>query len=205
MLRTQLALMLACVMSGVSTDAFAQFDLPHPGVFARAEDQQRARLLGTPCVRADEGHGCYRDGSRLVREIPCTYHIGSRGLGSLPTDQCYKMEAPRRYRGIWIDEFEGQQFIAEGTKAPEWPRGDAKAPDWRKKADRAIAATIWLNSERANLSHKWQQGGRRVFVEFIGRKTKYPGNYGHMGMSGQEIIVDRIITQHECPKKGWCS
>jgi hypothetical protein len=114
------------------------------------------------------------------------------------------MDAPRRYRGVWVDEFEGQQFIPEGTREPEWPRGDPKSPEWRKQADQAIAATIWLDVERAKLSHKWQQGGRRVFIEFVGRKTMYPGNYGHMGMSGQEIIVDSVISQRECPQTGAC-
>jgi hypothetical protein len=199
-----LTLMLVCVMTGVSTEAFAQFALPNPYVFARAEDQQRARLLGKPCAQADEGHACYRYDGRLIREAPCTYHIEPGVIGSVATDQCYKMEAPRRYRGIWIDEFEGQQFIPEGTQAPEWPRGDPKSPDWRRKADQAISATIWLDGERAKLGHKWQQGRRRVFIEFIGRKTMYPGNYGHMGMSGHEIIVDSVISQRECPQKGAC-
>ncbi|MBA3880745.1 MAG: hypothetical protein C0500_13635 [Sphingobium sp.] len=115
------------------------------------------------------------------------------------------MDAPRRYRGIWIDEFEGQHFIPEGVRVPEWPRGDPTTREWRRQADQAIAATIWLDVERTKLGHHRQLGGRRVFIEFIGRKTMYPGNYGHMGMSGQEIIVDHVISQRECPRTGACS
>jgi hypothetical protein len=114
------------------------------------------------------------------------------------------MEAPRRFRGIWIDEFEGQRFIPQGSTAPKWPQGDSRLPGWKKDADRAIAATIWLDVDRAKVPHNWQRGGRKAFVEFIGRKTMYPGNYDHMGMSGQEIIVDRFISLRECPKAGAC-
>ncbi|WP_296614099.1 hypothetical protein [Sphingomonas sp.] len=195
---------LVCAMTGISTQAFGQFILPKPEVFVRAEDQQRARFLEKPCASIDEGHGCYRYDGRLIREAPCAYHIEAGVIGFVPTDQCYKMDAPRRYRGVWIDEFEGQKFIPEGTRAPEWPRGNPQSPEWQKKADQAIAATIWLDVDRAKLGHKWQQGGRRVFIEFIGRKTMYPGNYGHMGMSGQEIIVDRVIAQRQCPQIGAC-
>jgi hypothetical protein len=34
-------------------------------------------------------------------------------------------------------------------------------------------------------------------VEFIGRQTLYPGHYGHLGMSGHEIVADRLIEAHE--------
>lgn len=205
MFGNRLMLVLACTAVGIATEAFGQFVSPKPEVFARVEDQERARLLGKPCTQADEGHACYRYDGRLIRESPCSYHIEAGVIRSLPTDQCYKMDAPRRYRGVWIDEFEGQQFAPEGIRVPEWPRGDPKSPKWRQQADQAIAATIWLDVQHTKLGHKWQQGGRRVFIEFIGRKTMYPGNYGHMGMSGQEIIVDRLISQRECPQRGACS
>lgn len=202
---SRLALMFVCGMAGANTEACAQFAPPNPDAFVRVEDQQRARLLWKPCAQADEGRGCYRsDGGRLVRESPCSYQIEAGVIGFVATDQCYKMEAPRRYRGIWIDEFEGQQFIPDGTQAPEWPRDDPGSPDWRRKADQAIAARIWLDVERANLAHKWRLGGRRVSIDFIGRKTMYSGNYGHLGMSGQYMVVDRVISQRECPETGPC-
>lgn len=188
----------------VSHPAVGQLTLPRPEVFSRAEDQQRTRLLKQPCAEADVGRGCYRYDDRLIREAPCTFHIDTRTIGSLPTDQCYKMEPARRYRGIWIDAFEGQQFIPEEAKAPEWPRGDPKSATWRKDVERAISATIWLDVERVKLGHKWQQGGRKAFIEFDGRKIMFTGNYGHMGMSGQEIIVDRVISLRDCPTSGPC-
>lgn len=189
--RLILAMAFAMIASGVAQAG--PLGLPKPAVYVRAEDQERARLLSKPCKEADVGHGCYRFGNHAVREMPCTYHISTEAIGGLATDQCYKMEKPRRFRGIWIDEFEGQAFIPEGTKAPEWPRIYSRSPGWRKQLDRAQAATIWLDVERVKLGHDFS-GGRKMLIDFIGRKTAYQGSYGHMGMSGNEIIVDRVIS-----------
>ena len=195
MLRSYRLFVAICIAAGLSTAAVGQFSLPRPEVFARAEDRQRARSINKPCVKADAGHGCFRFNGKLRRAPPCSYQIEPGVMASLPTDQCYRMERPRRYRGVWVDEFEGQTFIPEG----------AKAPKWKGERERAIAATIWLDVESANIGHKWQQGGRRVFIEFIGRKTRFPGKYGHLGIAGQYIVVDRVISLRECPKAGACS
>lgn len=204
MLKRRPGWMLACAAAGFGTAAVAQFGYPSPEVFARAEDQVRARLIREPCTEADIGRGCYRLGSRLVRQAPCTYRIDAGTIGSVATDQCYKMESSRRHRGVWIDAFEGQEFIPEATKPPEWPRGDPKAPGWREQFELARASRIWIDVSRVDLEHKFREGGRRVFIEFDGRKTMYSANYGHMGMSGHEIIVDRLISMKECLEPGDC-
>lgn len=204
MSRAGLIFMFILVMMVASGLALTQVAPPTPEVFARSEDQQRARLLDVKCNDADEGHGCYRYNDLLVREAPCTYHVEAGVIGSLPTDQCYKMEAPRRYRGVWVDEFEGQRFIPEGTNPPEWPRTDPKSPGWKAQFERARLATIWLDVSRVTIAQRPRQRGGKWLIEFVGRKTMYPGAYGHLGMSGQEIFVDRLIMLRECPKTGIC-
>jgi hypothetical protein len=193
MMRWQrLLVAMASTLAGFGTASAGPFDPPKP--FVRAEDQERARLLGTPCAEADIGHGCYRHGTALLREAPCTYRIDANTIGSLPTDQCVKMEEPRRYRGVWIDAFEGQQFIADGTTAPQYPRGDPRSPGWREQADRAWAASIWLDVARVEPQIGARYRGRKMRIDFVGRKTRYLRPYGHLGMSGNEIIVDRLIS-----------
>ena len=174
------------------------FGPPDPNVFARAEDRARARLLTVPCAPADVGRGCYRHDGRLLRESPCTFHIDANTIGSRPVDQCYKMQPARRFRGVWTDAFEGQSFVPDGAPRPEWPRVAATAPGWREQFDRAQAATIWLDVDRVRLPHRYVQTGVRwVRIEFVGRQTAYSGSYGHMGLSGNEIIVDRILSMRE--------
>lgn len=200
----RMALMLAAGASNAGTAQAGPFDRPDPQVFARVEDQQRARQLSKPCTDADIGRGCDRFDGRSIREAPCAYYIYAGTLGSLPTDQCYKMERPRRYRGVWVDEFEGQRFIPESTSPPEWPRTDAKSAGWREQFERARLATIWFNGSRVDLNVMPRYRGTRRFIEFVGRKTKYSGAYGHFGMSGQEVIVDQVIALRECPSTGVC-
>lgn len=202
MLKGRPSLMLACLAAGFGTEAAGQLTFPEPEVYPRAEDQARARLRLEPCAEADVGRGCYRYGNRLVREAPCTYHLDAGTIASIPTDQCYKMEAPRRFRGVWVNEFEGQAFIPEGTTAPEWPRGDPTMPNRREQFEQARAARIWIDVSPTDLDHEFR--GRRAFIEFDGRKTMYPGDYGHLGMSGQYIVVDHVISLRECPETGEC-
>jgi hypothetical protein len=200
--RTAIVLVFATLGFGIAHAG--PFDPPDPRTFARAEDQKRARLLMTPCTEADVGRGCYRHQGRISREYPCSYHIDASTIGSLPTDQCYKMEEPRRHRGIWIDEFEGQAFVPEGTRPPSWPTDDSKAPGWKERAEEARLARIWIDTRRVDLDRASRRRGTRRFIEFVGRKTRFPGVHGHFGMFGSEIIVDRVIALRECPAAGIC-
>jgi hypothetical protein len=58
---------LACATAGFGTAATGQLASPNPEVFARAEDQARAGMLGKPCTEADLGRGCYRFEGSLLR------------------------------------------------------------------------------------------------------------------------------------------
>lgn len=158
-------LMLASAMLGFGTPVFGQYALPDPKIFARAEDQARARLLSKPCTETDVGVACYRHDGRLIREAPCAYHIDAGTIGSLPTDQCFKMQAPRRFRGVWINQFEGQEFTPEGTSPPKWPRTDAQAPNSKEQFERARLAAIWIDASRAKLDGKPRSQGARWFIE----------------------------------------
>jgi hypothetical protein len=102
---------------------------------------------------------------------------------SLPTDQCYRMSEPQRMKGVWIDAFEGSQFLpgARDTSQAEIE------PDG-----------IWLDVETNRIPGLFQTSltaGLRAFeIEFIGRQTATAGQYGHLGGSRHEIIVDRLIS-----------
>ncbi|SEM01433.1 hypothetical protein SAMN05216382_3102 [Sphingomonas palmae] len=63
-------LLTAFVLAVSSSAAVAQFELPDPKVYARAEDRARARLRGVPCTEADVGRGCYRMGSASYASPP---------------------------------------------------------------------------------------------------------------------------------------
>ncbi len=199
-----IALVLPALVPACAPVRAGPFDLPDPQVYARAEDRERARLILAPCTPADEGRGCARENGELTRKPPCTVRAKDGVSQSLPTDQCYRMDAPRRYRGVWIDEFEGQRFIPEGASPPQWPDLDARAPDMQEKFEAARMASIWLDMERVERPRRPRDGSGRYFIEFTGRQTLFPGAYCHLGMSGHEIIVDEVIALRKCPAQGRC-
>lgn len=168
-------------------------DRPNPEVYVRKADGELARLFDKPCSEADVGKGCRRSSNRVRRISPCSDYRDGFAIHRR-TDQCYKLEKPRRFRGVWIDEFEGQQFILQETNPPEWPRFDRNTPGWAQQIEKAQAARIWLDNSRVNLAPFRSGRSAKVLIEFVGRKTKYAGRYGHMGMSGNEIVVDRVIS-----------
>ena len=121
---------------------------------------------------------------RNPEDPPCTQKRHEKGidfLESLPTDQCYKMLPTQRMRGIWLNEFEGSTFYPGATTSH--PRSNGHL--------------IWLDTSRTKLVNNWAKPGRAVLLEFYGRRTRYRGSYGHMGLFDLEIIVDRVISARE--------
>jgi hypothetical protein len=111
-------------------------------------------------------------------------------VGHSVVDQCYKMSPPRRYRGIWLEEFEGSIFF-EGAR----DMADVKREILRLEKEPAVNR-VWLSwPGRAPSSLRTLSGHPRlVVIDFIGRRTAYPGRYGHMGVARSEILVDRTLS-----------
>lgn len=101
--------------------------------------------------------------------------IGSRA--------CYSFEPPREFDGIYVDEFEGQEFIV--TKNLRLP---VVSP----------ARNTWLDfdelSDRGPLTHRPDASTRLWHVRFVGRQTNSSGRYGHKGMSDEVVLVDRVLS-----------
>lgn len=98
----------------------------------------------------------------------------------LPTDQCFKMTPPQRMSGTWIDELEGSRFCP-GRHSCSYEQRPRIWLDWAKGIHPPPR-----QSEKDTT--------RRFDIEFVGRRTLYAGQYGHGGVFGHEIIVDRIIS-----------
>lgn len=94
-------------------------------------------------------------------------------------DQCFEMMPKRRWRGLWRDDFEGSRFCP--------------APALTCSADEA-GDFVWLTAGGGG-----RLDPRRPFhglynVEFVGRRTRFRGQYGHLGMADHEIVVDQLVT-----------
>lgn len=116
---------------------------------------------------------CYR-----LDHMPCTVESVENGItiiSGLPIDECYRMLPRQRYSGVWVNEFEGSRFYP----------GRSTRPDARDEA------RIWLDVQRVNPRAVY---GLAYQVEFEGRRTMYPGPFGHLGSADHELIVDRVIS-----------
>ena len=88
----------------------------------------------------------------------------------LPLDQCYRMQPPKRWKGLWRNQFEYSRFCpAPATEC------SGKSPGDR----------IWLDAGIKPLHGLYS-------VEFIGRRTAVKGRYEKS--YEHELIVDRMIA-----------
>ena len=112
----------------------------------------------------------------------CVQKFRWGGLNALPRDahECYKFDSPRRWKGFAYLGFETSRFCPE----PAHDCSNDTPGDY-----------IWLSAAPSIKAPPWDgDTSPQLFeVDFIGRKTTYPGHYGH-GAFEQEIIADRLIS-----------
>lgn len=110
----------------------------------------------------------------------CLNLIRQKGLVAMPdrADQCFKMTAPQRFKGVWRREFELSRFCPVSTSTC----GHAYTGN-----------EIWL-SFGDNVAKEMPARNGLYSIEFVGRKTLLRGMFGHMGTFGHEVLVDRLIA-----------
>lgn len=115
--------------------------------------------------------------------FPCARWNGREYVPTEITD-CVYFEKPRLFRGVWIYQFEGSDFIEDAvhSAAPESREGV-----WLATGDHKVR--LGPTGFREDLGRYPVQKFR---VQFIGRKTSYSGRYGHLGGSKHLIVVDRF-------------
>jgi len=114
---------------------------------------------------------------------PC--YVKQRGghsdsYASIPTDQCFKMDPPKRWQGLYFSEFEGSRFCpAPATEC------SLETPGEKISLSFARGSTL----PQSNLI---QPGISVDAIDFIGRRTAVKGRYE--GQFDYELIVDRVIS-----------
>jgi len=97
-------------------------------------------------------------------------------------DACFAMEEPRRWEGLWASGWEWSEFC------PAPARGCPVGGD----------RDIWLEFPEEAFKGRYSEEG--VYrVEFVGRRTKYPGYFGHLGQYSYSMVVDRVISIKKIP------
>jgi hypothetical protein len=109
------------------------------------------------------------------------------------TETCFRMTEAQKWTGLWRGEFEESRFCADGPVRPAEMCDDYYYG----------GGSAWLNGNlglpEAPIGDLVQSGLYRV--EFIGRRTLYPGNFGHLGGYDYEIFVDQPISIRKVPDR----
>ena len=108
---------------------------------------------------------------------------GRRDWGSVSSDaDCFEMQPARRWSGLWEHGWEWTNFC----------------PDPAKKCDWMAEPGTWLTfAEKVNLPDDLPDGTHRI--EFIGRRTKVPGHFGHQAGYEHLMVVDQVISIRAIP------
>lgn len=114
----------------------------------------------------------------------CRNRLRFGGIGAMPedTDDCYRMSMPRRWQGLWDNQFEGQVFC-------ETPAEQCGIEPYANPQP----AYTWIEF-KAPIDRRVKHASHGVYrIDFIGRRTVVPGSYGHLGLARHAIVVDRLL------------
>ena len=163
-MRRCLAIIAILLLAGCHRPADIDKLLPPPKAYIHFNDRVAAQMFhwGIPWASP-----CYKTEKRAGFPIQ----------GQVPMDQCVRFDPPRRFHGLWRDNFEGAIFC----------------PSPASRCEESGKNDIWFEW-RFSLPEKYEAPGGLYEVEFVGRASSYRGGYGHMGMFPREVIADRLIS-----------
>lgn len=112
----------------------------------------------------------------------CVEKLRWGGIFAMPNkiDQCFKMTPSQHWKGLWRNDFEWSVFCA--APATECPNSRPPESTWLDFGGRPPRGA---GSAEGMI-------GPLYALEFIGRKTAYPGFYE--GATRQVVLVDRLIS-----------
>lgn len=125
----------------------------------------------------------------------CLEKLRWGGSGALPRDQdnCFSFSNPQRMRGLWRTYFEGSLFCEAPAKTCE-PREEGRG------AARTFIVDTWFEVKDphfrlADAAASQGDSDTQLYnIEFIGRRNIGPGGFGHLGLSKNKVIADKVLS-----------
>lgn len=112
----------------------------------------------------------------------CVERLQSDDTRSPPTDQCFEMQEPRPWRGLWRNVFEGSRFCPEPA---------------RECGHDTPGERIWLTFSEHLPQSGFDDFGGLYEMEFVGRRTLNRGHHGHFSQYYHALVVDRVTSMRE--------
>jgi len=101
---------------------------------------------------------------------------GGFGASNLDEAECYELMPAQRWSGVWEQGWEWSHFCADPVKKCEWM---SHPQSWLTFAETADPGQL-------------PEGNYRI--EFLGRRTKVPGYFGHLSVYEHLMVVDQVIS-----------
>ena len=114
----------------------------------------------------------------------CLKKLGTGAIGAsewMNNPDCFDMMPPQRWRGLWNSGWEWSNFC------PVPAASCSIAPDH---------GGIWLTFPAPPTG---EETDGVYQIEFVGRRTRVPGHFGHLGQYEHLIVVDRQISNTRMP------
>ena len=152
-----------------------------PAAYAKLSDRMRATLSWFPWV----DDICVKNERRV------------------PDEYCFRFDTPRRWSGVLThDDYAGNRFypgltdyVATQNLPPSLTFKVANAP-FRRNCEQAFCRPLGARTP----DEAEDKTSKVFYVEFIGRRTKVEGPYGHTSMFGHLILIDRMILERRLPE-----
>ena len=110
---------------------------------------------------------------------PCFRTINGRSA-RLADAACYSFTNAERMRGVSISGFETRSFYPGRSTLPQ---GGERSGFWMELDPRLLPTDVRSRCRE----------GCALRLDFIGRRTAVQDAYGHMGMAGHIVLVDRVL------------
>ena len=137
----------------------------------------RAALAALAMQGTMGSDACYHD--QVINGLKVKAYIGDRA--------CASLDPPRMLEGVWLNEFEGSNFV----------QGAHDQGDIHRRID-----SVWLTIDEQTQMPSGMSpllGGHAYRISFLGQtahdmhRQPCENGYGHMGCSAGLVLVNRMI------------
>jgi hypothetical protein len=119
----------------------------------------------------------------MTKECLDAYRYGGFNAWRPDDPNCFEMTPTQHWSGLWETGWEWSNFCPD----------PAKECDWMSKR-----GTWLIFGKDAYRGPKLTDDGV-YHIEFVGRRTKVAGNFGHMASYDHLMVVDRLISIQKIP------
>lgn len=130
-----------------------------------------------------------RVGNPGLKEV-CLEKLRSGQIGVtqwMDNPDCFDMLPPQRWTGLWNTGWEWTNFCP--APANNCPSSSEKGDIWL-----AIARDAYQGPELADGVYR---------IDFIGRRTRVPGYFGHLNQYDHLMVLDRLISIQKVPGENY--